>query len=74
MERTDQRVSSRGDEGDDNQERWVRGDRLQRGPPERRGGRRQGFVQEEWYGLLKVNEGNFMVVYSWLLMSVILMT
>ena len=50
MERNDRPVSSRGDAGDDDQERWIRGDRLQqRQPPERRGGRRQGFVREDRY-------------------------
>lgn len=42
-------VSTMGDAEDADQDRWVRGDRLQQRqpPPERHGGRRQGFVRED---------------------------
>lgn len=44
-------VSTMGDAEDGDQDRWVRGDRLQQRqpPPDRQGGRRQGFVREDRY-------------------------
>jgi hypothetical protein len=59
MERSDRPVSSRGDAGNDDQERWIRGDRLQqRQPPERRGGRRQGLLSlgSVMFGEKKIRE------------------